>query len=333
MAAKLKRGRLTLCFLLFGVAAAAWFWPATPALAAIVPCGTSTTPPCNICYLGVLVINLTNFLIEMIAFPVATLLITAGGLVLLTSGPSEERRKMGKSMVTNTVIGLVIVLLAWIAVDTTIKILTGEARQFVSDPSGTFGPWNVINPEKCGISGEALAPAIAPGIIPSTTPAATPAPITGLTCPNCVKVSLPISPRACANSDRGQICQINSDTERRLEALRNSIFPEKGEILRVTEAWPPTRTHQNPCHQAATCIDMNLTGNQNNARAADVAYVANKANANDVKLYLVYEVESRARADELIRGGVNANNVAVLPPINGVRQITAEHFSVYNRNI
>lgn len=78
---------------------------------------------------------------------------------------------------------------------------------------------------------------------------------------------------------------------------------------------------------------MNLTGNQNNASPATVAYVATKANANDVKLYLVYEVESRARADELIRGGMNANNVAVLPPINGVRQITAEHFSVYNRNI
>ena len=102
---------------------------------------------CTLCHLGAVVINLTNFLAYYIAFPATVLLIAIGGIMLLIAGPSEERQRKGKEILTATVIGLVIVLLAWLTVDTLIKVLVGppgslSATNFI----GTFGPWNTFDP-------------------------------------------------------------------------------------------------------------------------------------------------------------------------------------------
>lgn len=122
----------------------------------IVPCGTSINrEPCTICHLGVLIINLTKFLMQSIAFPASVLLIAIGGIVIMTAGPSEERVTTGKKILTNTIVGLLIVMLAWLAVDTIIKILTGTID--FSGPPGSlftnltvkFGPWNQIDPATC----------------------------------------------------------------------------------------------------------------------------------------------------------------------------------------
>ncbi|OHA09195.1 MAG: hypothetical protein A3B37_01490 [Candidatus Sungbacteria bacterium RIFCSPLOWO2_01_FULL_59_16] len=126
---------------------------ALPASAQIVPpeCRADrAAKDCTICHIGILVINLTRFLMETIAFPVAALLIAAGGIMLLISGPSEQRRTQGKKILTSTVVGILIVLLAWLAVDTTIKIVTGKLD--FSGPGQlleSWGPWNTFNPTPC----------------------------------------------------------------------------------------------------------------------------------------------------------------------------------------
>ncbi|MFY9462461.1 MAG: hypothetical protein WAP51_04650 [Candidatus Sungiibacteriota bacterium] len=112
----------------------------------IVPCGTSTTRPCTICDLGVLVINLTNFLIYNIAIPLASLMIIIGGIMIMIGSASEERVKTGKKILTNAIIGVIIVFVAWLLVDTIIKVLTGS---FAQNFFGTFGPWNRIPPGAC----------------------------------------------------------------------------------------------------------------------------------------------------------------------------------------
>ena len=106
---------------------------------------------CTLCHIAVLTINITNFLMESIAFPAAVLLLTVGGLTLLISGASEERRTLGKKILTSTIIGLIIVMLAWLGVDTIIKVITGSLN-FSGTPgqiSRQWGPWNKVNPANC----------------------------------------------------------------------------------------------------------------------------------------------------------------------------------------
>lgn len=132
--------------------------PATTAAAIIPPECRFGGSGCTICHMAVGIINLTNFLMKDIAFPAAVLLVTVGGIMLLVSGPSEPRRTLAKQILTSTVIGLIIILLAWIGVDTIIKVLTGSFN-FGGEPgsllknftaaTGRFGPWNQIPIEQC----------------------------------------------------------------------------------------------------------------------------------------------------------------------------------------
>lgn len=131
--------------LLFVLSAA---MPANGFTGPIVPCGRSGQPACTLCDLGVGIVNLTKFLMENIVIPAAALLIVAGGLLILISGSSEERLKLGKTIITRTIVGAIIVLLAWLMVDTTIKVLTigaGTDRQF----KGALGPWNELKSDAC----------------------------------------------------------------------------------------------------------------------------------------------------------------------------------------
>lgn len=120
--------------------------------------GSGAASTCTICHLGVLVINLTNFLIKYIAAPLGVLLILAGGIVILTAGSSENRLKLGKTILSSALIGIIIIMLSWLAVDTTIKLLIGGAPggpaiSFLKNIPGAsgFGPWNTIDTAKCNL--------------------------------------------------------------------------------------------------------------------------------------------------------------------------------------
>lgn len=126
----------------------------------IVPCGIQSplptgdprSQPCTLCHMGIGVMNLTNYAIYVIALPVIALLVAVGGIILLTGGPSEERIKLGKRILINAIVGAVIVFLAWITVDTIIKILTGVLPFGGPSPgelSKQWGPWNQLDPTNC----------------------------------------------------------------------------------------------------------------------------------------------------------------------------------------
>ena len=103
------------------------------ASAALVPCGGSGQEPCQFCDLFKLVKNVLDFGVK-IAIPIAVIAIVYGGIMILTAGASPERAKQGKDIVTAAIIGLVIVLLAWLILDTLIKLIA----------KGEFGPWNQL---------------------------------------------------------------------------------------------------------------------------------------------------------------------------------------------
>lgn len=103
---------------------------------------------CTICHLAVLTMNLTNFLVLALALPAAVLLTAIGGITLLISGGSPKLVTQGKTTLTYTFGGLLIVLLAWLAVDTIIKVITLDQRNF----RGTFGrPWYQLPIDQCNI--------------------------------------------------------------------------------------------------------------------------------------------------------------------------------------
>ena len=110
-----------------------------PLIGPIVPC---SGPDCNFCSLLQLIVNLVNFGIYNIFIPLAGLLILWGGIMMVIAGAKEENYKKGKEILKNTVIGLFIVLTAWILVNALITTLAKGAVDV-----GSFNPatWFKIN--------------------------------------------------------------------------------------------------------------------------------------------------------------------------------------------
>lgn len=104
----------------------------------LVPCGYVDGPACTPCHIIVLVIRLINYFVIYLATPVALLAFTYSGFVFATAGGSESRVKAGKKILTNAVIGLLIIYGAFFLVDTVIKVATGGLNNFVNNA----GPWN-----------------------------------------------------------------------------------------------------------------------------------------------------------------------------------------------
>jgi len=114
------------------------------AQAALVPCGTESTHPCTWCDFGQLAKNIIDFLVYLV-FPLAAIMIVVGGITIMTAGGSTERVAKGKEMVTAAVVGLLIALLAWLIIDTIIKMLIGAPEGGGTAIIKGFGPWNKIN--------------------------------------------------------------------------------------------------------------------------------------------------------------------------------------------
>lgn len=94
-----------------------------PALAfaqgGLVPC---SGPDCTICHLWKLLENIIDLLF-MIAFPIAAIGIVVGGFFIMTAGGSESRVTKGREMITTAVWGIVIVLVAWVVLNSLFQFL------------------------------------------------------------------------------------------------------------------------------------------------------------------------------------------------------------------
>ena len=110
---------------------------------------------------------------------------------------------------------------------------------------------------------------------------------------------------------------------------------------RVTEACPPTITHQNNCHKPTncTCVDANFTSTTANAENI-VAFIVAAKNSG---LKAVYEVKSRSRYNDLKGSGTQTGPVVsgliaagfskseAERRIEHISSISADHFSLYSQ--
>jgi len=104
-----------------------------PASAAIVPCTTN----CTICDLLKLVQNIINFFLS-VSVPLATAMILAGGILILTAGDSQKRLEWGKTILTNAIVGFAIILAGWLFINTILLWLINP------ELSSKIFPWNEI---------------------------------------------------------------------------------------------------------------------------------------------------------------------------------------------
>jgi predicted secreted protein len=112
----------------------------------LVPCGRScddpTTDvceccPCTLCHLFVLFKRVVDFVFLNIVLPLGVLMIVIGGVMLLTAAGDPGRINQGKSVIKAVIIGLVIIFIAWLIVNTVITFLTPADSPLQS--------WNTID--------------------------------------------------------------------------------------------------------------------------------------------------------------------------------------------
>lgn len=113
---------------------------AEPALAIcrgpIVPCGHSGNP-CKFCHIFVLIANIVNYLLTCIIPIIAALMLIVGGFFLLISGPNPEQLNKAKGILTATVIGMFIIFLAWVSINTLLDFM--EIKEWTG--LGTWWDW------------------------------------------------------------------------------------------------------------------------------------------------------------------------------------------------
>ena len=96
----------------------------------LVPCGTGDNM-CDTDDFMKLIDNLVNFLFTFLSI-IAVIVLVVVGFRMVTSRGNEEEWKKAKSMFANVVIGIILVLAAWVIVDTLLKTLTGKDLNFWS---------------------------------------------------------------------------------------------------------------------------------------------------------------------------------------------------------
>lgn len=123
-----------------------------PAPGGIVPCGrarddpqtvTDETEPCSLCHIFVLIKRIIDFLVEVVVFPLLILMVLIGGFIFITAAGSESRVRSGKNMITIAVIATIIVLVAWLVINTVLFFLTGQEVGGIATILGQ--PWNEID--------------------------------------------------------------------------------------------------------------------------------------------------------------------------------------------
>lgn len=122
--------RIFLFTLLLGIGSLLIF-PAGVNAAPLVPCDGINCQSCDIVKLGS---NLFTWLVRIMA-TLCAIVIAIAGFKMVTAGGDSGAISEAREMITNVVIGFIILLSAWLIVDTIMKMFV----------DASFGPWNKID--------------------------------------------------------------------------------------------------------------------------------------------------------------------------------------------
>jgi hypothetical protein len=100
----------------------------------LVPCGQEKA--CTLCDGFILFQNIYTFLLGLVA-SIGVLAFVAGGLIIMTARADPQQVQRGKSVLVNSVIGIIIVLGSFLILNALVFILVSGSDEF-SPPSGAF---------------------------------------------------------------------------------------------------------------------------------------------------------------------------------------------------
>lgn len=109
----------------------------------LVPC---TGPDCNFCSAVQLVNNVIEFVI-IVAIVIATIMLAVSGVQMVISRGNPGAWQKAKDHLINVCIGILLIMAAWMIVDTLMKLLISD------DVTAEFGFWNdpKLSEDKCGL--------------------------------------------------------------------------------------------------------------------------------------------------------------------------------------
>lgn len=94
----------------------------------LVPCGAGESGhvPCTTCHAFQLVHNVIQFGFLFILLPATAIAFLIGGVLMLTAGGNETQVTRAKSILWNTIIGILIVFASWVIVNTIINTIASN---------------------------------------------------------------------------------------------------------------------------------------------------------------------------------------------------------------
>ncbi len=247
---------------------------------------------------------LYNFLIISVGIA-ALLMIVVGGIWYVSSAGNQARMGTAKTIITDALLGLAVVFLAWLILNTiNPDLVKGNLSRLAGDfENGEVDTGSGTNPGNCS---------------------------------NCVEPSgryaIKDNGTAVCSADT---CLINDELDAYLGDFGSS---SPGNELHATELFPPTVPHSNTCHYDGTCLDMSFinknletpiegdpAAEQNRQRqlALKIFNLINSGKQNNLRL--VYEVSSQEEVTNLLSQGIVGLTPGDIIPVPGVKP----HFSVY----
>ncbi len=141
----------------------------TPSLAGaalfpLVPCGATGQDSCTPCSLFEAFHNIIDLVLYGITGPIAAFMIVYAGGMMLLGGGKPELYSQGKKLLTNTMIGVAIILLSWLVTNFLIKsLMTGNQGDGWNEFSCPVG-LSVIKPLETALPTGGVLPPLPAGV-------------------------------------------------------------------------------------------------------------------------------------------------------------------------
>jgi hypothetical protein len=137
----------------------------------LVTCGATGQQACQACDIVGLVNSVVAWLV-LILGTIAAIIIVIAGAKLVLAGGNQHAMQDAKSMITNMIIGYVIVLAGWLLIDTGLKALLNDNNygvwnqiQCVDQPESVFKPYvPIYTPADIVREYGTVSPALAPAL-------------------------------------------------------------------------------------------------------------------------------------------------------------------------
>ncbi|OGG61042.1 hypothetical protein A3C87_01945 [Candidatus Kaiserbacteria bacterium RIFCSPHIGHO2_02_FULL_49_34] len=276
----------------------------------LVPC---SGPDCQACDILKLIQNIINNFFIPFAVMLAVIGLAWDGFKMVTSGSDNPLlHSVFRQRLKNIVIGFILMLGAWVIVDTVMKLFLNDQQfgswnkiQCIAQPVPTQGAFANV-----GTTGTSTTPTV----ITNASSTAISGTVGGkpYLCTDCVDL------RSLGFNCKESQCFLDKGTAAKLAQL-SSTYP-----LRITEAMPPTVRHSAECHSTGHCVDATIS---NVTNASEAVIFANTASAAGIRA--VWEGADCATRDK-IRAATGNPRSAYCKSDSGFGHITGTHYSLYS---